>query len=166
MCVLSIKVPIQKKSGNLFDDLRVYVKQVLLKMMQHSLLFFILFFYDLDMYPATTGDSGREFNSLRELRIHKVRWCKWRNSPTGECKSNDGLMNEEYPHSVQEPIAERQRPGDIPCKPRILSPKGNQVATWTNFLFFSPPLLRVPLITKWYLSAELYMTFVWSSLVQ
>ena len=60
----------------------------------------------LDMNLATTCDCGREFNSLQGLRIHKAHWCKQRNSPTGECKSNDGLMNQEYPHSVQEPIAE------------------------------------------------------------
>ena len=48
---------------------------------------------DLDMYPATTCGCGREFNRLRMLRIHKARWCKRRNSPIGECKSNDGLMN-------------------------------------------------------------------------
>ena len=30
------------------------------------------------------------------------------------------------------PIAERQRPEDIPSKPRIQWPKGNQTATWTN----------------------------------
>ena len=74
---------------------------------------------DLDMYPATTCDCGRKFNSLRGSRIHKARWCKQRNSPTGECKSNDGLMNQDYPHSIYEPIAEHQRPGDIPSKPRI-----------------------------------------------
>ena len=45
---------------------------------------------DLDMNPATT-----EFKSLRGLRIYKARWCKRRNSPTGECKSKDGLMNQE-----------------------------------------------------------------------
>ena len=84
------------------------------------------------MYPVTVCDCSREFNSLRGLRIHKVRWCKQRNSPPGECKSNDVLMNQEHPLSVQEPIAELQRPGDFPSKPRIQWPKGNQVATWTN----------------------------------
>ena len=74
---------------------------------------------DLDMYPATTCDCGWEFNSLRGLRIHKERWYKQRNSPTGECKSNDGLMNQDYPHRIQEPIGDRERPGDIPSKPRI-----------------------------------------------
>ena len=73
----------------------------------------------LDMYPATTCDCDIEFNNLRGLRIHNARWCKQRNSPTGESKSNDGLMNQEYPHSVQEPIGERERPVDIPSKPRI-----------------------------------------------
>ena len=58
--------------------------------------------------------------------------AKQRNSPAGVCKSNDGLMNQEYPHSVQGPIVKRQRPGDIPHKPRIQGPKGNQTATWTN----------------------------------
>ena len=77
---------------------------------------------DLDLYPATTCDCGREFNSLRGLRIHKARWCERRNSPI-ECKSNDGLMNQEHSHSVQKPIAERQQPGDILSKPRI---------QWTN----------------------------------
>ena len=52
---------------------------------------------DLYMYPATTCDCGRKFNSLRGSRIHKARWCKQRNSPTGECKSNDGPMNQVYP---------------------------------------------------------------------
>ena len=82
---------------------------------------------ELDMNPATTCDCSREFNSFRGLRIYKSRWCKHRNSPTGECKSNDGLMTQEYPHSV-----ERQRPGDIPWKPRIQWLKGNQTATWTD----------------------------------
>ena len=41
-------------------------------------------------------------------------------------------MNQEYPHSVQEPLAEHECPGDIPSKPRIQWPKGNQTATWTN----------------------------------
>ena len=74
---------------------------------------------DQYMYPATTCDCGRKFNSWRGSRIHKARWCEQRNSPTGECKSNDGLMNQDYPHSIHKPNAERQRPGDIPSKPRI-----------------------------------------------
>ena len=74
---------------------------------------------NLDMYPATECDCGREFNSLRGIGIHKARRCKQRNSPTGECKSNDGLMNQEYPHSLQDPISVCQRPGEIPSKPRI-----------------------------------------------
>ena len=68
---------------------------------------------DLDMYPATTCDCGRKFNSLRGSRIHKARWCEERNSPAGECKSNDGPMNQVYPHSIHEPIADHQRTGDI-----------------------------------------------------
>ena len=74
---------------------------------------------DLDMYPATTCDCGRKFNSLRGSRIHKAHWYEERNSPAGECKSNDGPMNQVYPHSIHEPIADHQRPGDIFCKPRI-----------------------------------------------
>ena len=89
---------------------------------------------ELDMDPATTCDCSREFNSLRGLRIHKARCYKQRNSPTGECKSNDGLMNQEYPHSVQGPIVNRQRPVDIPHKPRIQWPKGNQTVIWTNLV--------------------------------
>ena len=41
-------------------------------------------------------------------------------------------MNQEYPHSIQEPIAGQQCPGDIPSKPRIQWPKCNQTASWTN----------------------------------
>ena len=67
---------------------------------------------DLDIYPATTCDCGRKFNSLPGSRIHKARWCEERNSPAGEYKSNDGPMYQVYPHSIQ-------RPGDIFCKPRI-----------------------------------------------
>ena len=74
---------------------------------------------DLDMYPATTCDCGRKFNSLRGTRIHKARWCEERNSPARECKSIDGPMSQVYPHSIHEPIADHQRPGDIFCKPRI-----------------------------------------------
>ena len=87
---------------------------------------------DLDMYPATTCDCSKEFNSLRGLRIYKARWCKQRISPTGECKSNDGLMNQEHPHSITDSITERQRPGDTFSKPRIQWPKGNHIVTWTN----------------------------------
>ena len=107
---------------------------------------------DLDMYPATTCDCGRKFNSLRGSRIHKARWRKQRNFSTGECKSNDGLMNQDYPHSIHRPIAERQRLGRIPTKLRIEWPKGNQIASWTNLdqelSFYSPPILRAPLINK------------------
>ena len=71
------------------------------------------------MYRARTCDCGRKINSLRGSRIHKARWCAQRNSPAGECKSNDGPMNQVYPHSIHELIADPQRPGDIPCKPRI-----------------------------------------------
>ena len=46
---------------------------------------------DLDMYPATTCDCGRKFNSLRGTRIHKARWCEERNSPAGECNRLMGL---------------------------------------------------------------------------
>ena len=74
---------------------------------------------DLDMYPATTCDCGRKFNSLRGTRIHKARWCEERNSPAEECKSIDGPMSQVYPHSIHEPIADHQHPGDIFCKPRI-----------------------------------------------
>ena len=88
---------------------------------------------DLDIYPATTCDCGRKFSSLRGSRINKARWCKQCNSPTGECTSNNGPRNQDYPHSIHEPIAERQRPGDIPNKPRILWPKGNQIATLRIF---------------------------------
>ena len=53
-------------------------------------------------------------------------WFEERNSPAGECKSNDGPMNQVYPHSIHEPIADHQRPGDIFfasqefCGPRII----------------------------------------------
>ena len=49
-------------------------------------------------------------------------------------------------------MAERQRPGDIASKPRILWTNGNQIVTWTNLdlelSFNSPPILRTPLINK------------------
>ena len=35
-------------------------------------------------------------------------------------------MNQDQPHSVQEPITEQQRPGDIPSKPK--KKKKNSVA--------------------------------------
>ena len=51
---------------------------------------------ELDMNPATTCDCSQEFNNLWGLRIHKICCWKQRNSHTGKCKSNDGLMNQEY----------------------------------------------------------------------
>ena len=69
--------------------------------------------------PNRNMDCGRKFNSLRGTRIHKARWCEERNSPAGECKSNDGPMSQVYLHSIHEPIADHQRPEDISCKPRI-----------------------------------------------
>ena len=62
----------------------------------------------LDMNLAITCDCGREFNILRGLRIHKAYWSKQCNSLTRECKSNDGLMNQEYRNSVQEPFLANQ----------------------------------------------------------
>ena len=79
---------------------------------------------DLDMYPATTCDCGRKFNSLRGSRIHKACWCEERNSPAGECKLNDGPMNQVYPHSIHEPIADHQRPGDIFLQAKNLVAQG------------------------------------------
>ena len=79
---------------------------------------------DLDMYPATTCDCGRKFNSLRRSRIHKARWCEERNSPAGECKSNDGPMNQVYPHSIHEPITDHQHPGDIFLQAKNLVAQG------------------------------------------
>ena len=49
-------------------------------------------------------------------------------------------MNQEYLHSVQEPIAEHQRPRDIPSKPRIQWPKGNQTATLANLDHLKGPI--------------------------
>ena len=47
MCVLSIKVPIRKKSGNLFNDPRIFsCRRILLKMTNKNLMFcFLLFFF-------------------------------------------------------------------------------------------------------------------------
>ena len=61
---------------------------------------------------------------LRGSRIHKARWCKERNSPAGECKSNDGPMNQVYPHSIHEPIADHQRAGDIFLQAKNLVAQG------------------------------------------
>ena len=69
---------------------------------------------DLDMYPATTCDCGRKFNSLRGSRIYKACWSEQRNTPAGECKSNDGPMNQVYPHSIHEPIAGECKSNDGP----------------------------------------------------
>lgn len=87
---------------------------------------------DMDT-PLATCDCGRKYNSLWGLWIHKAPWCKQRNSPIEECKSNDGFMNQEHPHSIKDPIAERKWPGDFPSKPRIQCSKSNQtIATRHN----------------------------------
>ena len=74
----------------------------------------------------------------RVIAAENLTTCEGNESPRydgandRECNSNDGLMNQEHPHSVQDPIAERQRPGDIPSQPKIQWPKSNQIATGTN----------------------------------
>ena len=75
------------------------------------------------MYLATMCDCGRKFNSLRGSRNHKARCCEERNSPAGECKSNDGPMNQVYPHSIHEPIADHQRPGDFFASQEFSGPR-------------------------------------------
>ena len=60
---------------------------------------------DLELNLATTCDCGRRFNGLLGLCIHKACWCKQCNS-VEECKSNDGVMNLDYTHCVQDSIVE------------------------------------------------------------
>ena len=43
-----------------------------------SIYYIYIYIYIYKHYPTKNG-------------IHKARWCKQRNSPTGECKSNNGL---------------------------------------------------------------------------
>ena len=59
---------------------------------------------DLDMYPATMCDCSRELNSLQELRIHKVHWCKWCNSPLGELNRMMGLWIRNTPTVSRSPL--------------------------------------------------------------
>ena len=87
---------------------------------------------DPDQNLATMCDCGRVFNSRRGMRIHRARWCKQRNPPNEGHKSNNGNMNQDNTHSIQDPIADQQQPGDIPSRPRIQWPKGNQRAIWSN----------------------------------
>ena len=83
---------------------------------------------DPELNPASTSDRGRRFNSLWGLLIHLARGSKQRISLIGECKSNDEVMNLDFIHSVQDPIVEQQRPGEILSKLRIQRTKGNQKA--------------------------------------
>ena len=53
---------------------------------------------DLEPDLATTCDWGSRFNGLQGLGIHNTCWCKQRNSPIGEYKSNDRVMNQEGLH--------------------------------------------------------------------
>lgn len=50
----------------------------------------------------------------------------------GQFKSNVWIINPDYTPSIQDPIAERLHPGEIPSKPRIQWPKSNQRTTWSN----------------------------------
>ena len=43
----------------------------------------------------------------RVIAAENLTACESYESIIGECKSNDGFMNQEHPHSVHEPIAER-----------------------------------------------------------
>ena len=71
----------------------------------HAFFSSLLRFNSLELNRDTTGCCGRYFNSLRGLQIHKVRCCK--QLIIKEYKSNDGIMNPDYTHSVQNPIADR-----------------------------------------------------------
>ena len=65
--------------------------------------------------------------------------------------SNDELINQEHPHSIQGPISKRRCPGYSLTKPRIQWSKGNQIATWTNLdmelSFCSPPNISLSFIS-------------------
>ena len=74
---------------------------------------------NLELDLVTMCDNDRRFNGLQSLCIHKACRCKQQNSPIGECKLNDGVMNLNYTHSVQDFIVEWQRPGEILNELRI-----------------------------------------------
>ena len=52
MCVLSIKVPIRKKSGNLFNDPRIYIKGIFTYFNVHILI--IHFVYSIYLALSTS----------------------------------------------------------------------------------------------------------------
>ena len=83
---------------------------------------------NVEMNLATTYNCSRHFNSTRELLIYKVCWCKQCNQ-IEECKLNDGMTNPDYIQSVQDPIAYRLHPSEIPSQQRIQWPKCKQRAT-------------------------------------
>ena len=74
---------------------------------------------DLDMYPATTCDCGRKFNSLRGTRIHKARWCEERNSPAGECKIDWWAYESGLPPQYSQAHCWPSASWRHFCKPRI-----------------------------------------------
>ena len=86
---------------------------------------------DLELDLTTVCDCSR-FNGLWGLHIHKACWSKQHNSSTGEYKSNDGVMNLDDTHSVQDPSVEWQCPREILSQPRIQQPKSNKKSIWTN----------------------------------
>ena len=61
-------------------------------------------------------------------------------------------MNLDYTHSIQDPIVERQYPGEFLSKPRTQWPKGNQKTIWTNldqeFSFILTTNLKSPIDSK------------------
>ena len=77
-------------------------------------------------------NCDKKLNWLQSLCIHKPRWYKQYNFPIRECKSNDGVMNLDCTQSIQDPIVEQQRCGEILSQPRIKWPKGNQKAIRKN----------------------------------
>ena len=131
---------------------------------------------DLELDPAAICDCGRRFKSLQGLHIHKACWCKQCNSPIRECKSNNGIMNLDYTHSVQNSIVEQQCSWEILSKLRTQWPKGNQKAVWTNLdqeLSFilttnlkGPIRQQISVVLGLFYFVKLYMMFALSDLIQ
>ena len=63
MCVLSIKVPIRNKSGNLFNDPRIYALSLILRNI-YSIVNYIIYIY-------IEWERGREREREREKIVYK-----------------------------------------------------------------------------------------------
>ena len=77
MCVLSIKVSIRKKSGNLFNDPYIYIYIYIIYLLVHYPFFFIKYDFTVTFYLFISIALSSYYYNKLQLLIHKKKLGLW-----------------------------------------------------------------------------------------